>query len=217
MIKAVIFDLDGVIADSEPISGESTRIVLEKHGIRMTGDERRNAFGRRTRDIFRDALSSRNRAGDVGEMVREKDRIFLGMMKGKLKSIPDSVELVRSLKGRGIMVALATSSHEEKMRAELDELGISGLFPVRVNGDEISRGKPDPEIFISAARKLGVEPSECAVVEDSAFGVMAAKSAGMTAIGFLSPNSPGQDLSPADAVIRDISEVSGTVPATGIS
>jgi HAD superfamily hydrolase (TIGR01509 family) len=206
-IKAVIFDLDGVIADSEPISGKSTAMVLQKRGVRLTDEERRLAFGRRSPDIFRDALRSRKKAftkGTIEAMVEEKNTIMLELMKGSLKAVPGSLELIRLLSGKGLRLALATSSHKDKMEMELKELGIKGLFPVVVTGDGVSKGKPNPEIFLLAAKRIGVPPSGCAVIEDSAFGVQAAKAAGMLAIGFASPNSPGQDLSASDAIFCDL-------------
>jgi beta-phosphoglucomutase len=206
-IRAVIFDLDGVIADSEPISGKSTAMVLRKRGIRLTDDERRLAFGRRSPDIFSDALRTRKMTlnkGTIEEMVEEKNAIMLELMKGSLKAIPNSIGLVKLLLGKGLRLALATSSHPEKMEMEVSELGIKGLFPVVVTGSEVSKGKPDPEIFLLAAKRLGMKPAECAVIEDSSFGVQAAKRAGMFAIGFASPNSPGQDLGAADVAVKDL-------------
>ncbi len=207
MIRAVIFDLDGVIADSEPISGKSTAMVLARRGVTLTDDERLKAFGRRSPDIFSDALRARGKAFDsraIEVMVAEKNSLMLSLMKGSLRAIPGSVELVNALSRSGLKLALATSSHRDKMEMEVKELGIKGLFSAVVTGDDVSRGKPDPEIFLLAASKLGVKPAECAVIEDSSFGVQAAKSAGMFAIGFASPNSPGQELSSADARVSDI-------------
>lgn len=206
-IKAVIFDLDGVIADSEQISGKSTAQVLGKRGIMLTDDERRLAFGRRSPDIFSDALRARGigfSEADIETMVEEKNAIMLRSMKAGLKAIPHSIGLVKLLSGKGLKLALATSSHTKKMEMEVSKLGIKGLFSAVVTGSDVSRGKPDPEIFLLAAKRLGVPPPECAVIEDSSFGVQAAKAAGMFAIGFESRNSPGQDLSAADAAVKDI-------------
>jgi beta-phosphoglucomutase len=206
-IKAVIFDLDGVIADSEPISGKSTAMVLGKRGVSLTDDERRLAFGRRSPDIFSDALRARGKKfakADIETMVAEKNAIMLSLMKDNLKAIPGSIELIGLLSKKGLKLALATSSHKDKMKMEVEELGIDGLFNVIVTGDDVSRGKPDPEIFLLAAKRLGMKPAECAVIEDSSFGVRAAKRAGMFAIGFASKNSPGQDLSSADATVSDV-------------
>ncbi len=207
MIKAVIFDLDGVIADTEHLSARADDISLAKHGIAMTQDEKHRAFGRRMEEIYADMLQARNIKMDIKQLVREKDEVFVRLIKGNMKPIKNSLELVGFLKKHGFKLALATSSHEEKMMPELRELGIEDLFETRVSGDDVSRGKPDPAMFLEAAKRLGVRPEDCAVIEDSAFGVQAAKNAGMYAIALRSPNSPGQDLSPADMMVDDLAEV----------
>ena len=179
MIKAFIFDLDGVIADSELLSGEASIKILARHGIEMTAKERKEAIGRRNEEIYEDILAARNLHMSVPDLIKEKDEVFNNMIKGTMKPIPNSIELVKSLKEKGFEVAIATSSHTEKMEPELHELGIDHLFDVKINGDHIKRGKPNPEIFLVAAKKLGVKPEECAVIEDSEYGVEAAKNAGM--------------------------------------
>ena len=206
-VKAVIFDLDGVIADTEPLSAKADEIVLGRHGIRITPKEKHEAFGRKVEEIYDDAIKARGLNLDAKLLLEEKDEVFVGLIKGSMKPVKNSLELVGFLKKSGCRVALATSSHAVKMDAELKELGIASLFEVKVNGDEVKRGKPDPEIFLKAAKRLGMKPGECAVIEDSGFGVKAAKRAGMLAIGFRSPNSPGQDLSEADMVVDDLDKV----------
>jgi len=206
-IKAVIFDLDGVIADTEHLSERADEIVLGKYGIKMTEKEKHEAFGRRVEEIFEDALKARKIRLGTRKLVSEKDKVFLNLIRGKLRPIRNSLELVKFLRKNGYKVALATSSHMVKMDAELKELGIEKLFRIKINGDHVKKGKPDPEIFLKAAEKLKVNPGECAVIEDSAFGVQAAKRAGMMAIGFRSPNSPNQDLSGADMVVDDLGKV----------
>ncbi len=206
-VKAVIFDLDGVIADSEQLSGETTAAVLAKYGITLTDSERRETFGRRSPDIFSDALSKRNMEGNIEEMVQEKNRLLIEKVRTELKPIPNSIELVKWLKCNGYRLALATSSHSAKMQMEVDSLGIEDLFDVIVCGDDVRKGKPDPEIFLKAAEKLGAKPEECVVIEDSQFGVQAAKFAGMKAIAFDSPNTHNQDLSMADVVVDSLEKV----------
>lgn len=207
MIKAVIFDMDGVLADSEPLSSKSSEIVLAKYGIKKTDQEKKEAFGRRADEIFGDIIRVRKMKIDIPKLVKEKDETFAKLIRGNLKPIRNSLELVDFFKEMGFKVALATSSHLEKMDPELKELGIEDLFETKISGDEVNHGKPNPEIFLKAAKKLGVKPDECAVIEDSEFGVRAAKNAGMFCIGFKSPNSPNQDLSPADIVVDDLSKI----------
>ena len=207
MIKAFIFDLDGIIADSEHFSEEAGIKVWARYGVRMTRKERKEAIGRRVEEIFEDMLKARNLKMSIPKLVKEKDAIFNKIIKGTMKPIRNSIELVKSLKEKGYEVAIATSSHTIKMDAELKELGIDHLFDVKINGDHIKKGKPNPEIFLVAAKKLGVMPEECAVIEDAEYGVQAAKNAGMYAIALHSPNSPNQDLSKADMVVDDLAEV----------
>ena len=202
----MIFDLDGVIADSEPLSAKADDIVLAKHGIHKTQKEKEQSFGRRGEEIYGDLLRVRKLDIPVTAIIKEKTQVFESLIKGSLKPIRHSLELIGYLKSNGFRVALATSSHIEKALPELKELGIEGAFEVTVTGEEVKKGKPDPEIFLKTAQKLGVKPSECAVIEDSAFGVTAAKHAGMFTIGFRSPNSRGQDLSRADLAVSDLSE-----------
>ncbi len=206
-IKAVIFDLDGVIADSEPLSGKGTKMLFENHGIKLTDRERREAFGRRLPDIITDVLRARNIKLDIEKLMLERDEMFGELVRKHLRPIPNSIELVKWLRREGYRLALATSSHSSKMQLEIDHLGIGELFDVIVCGDDVRKGKPDPEIFLKAAEKLGVEPKDCAVIEDSQFGVQAAKFAGMRAIAFDSPNTHEQDLSMSDVVVDDLEKV----------
>ncbi len=213
-IKAVIFDLDGVIADSEPISGRATDKVLGNHGIILTKQEKKNAFGRRAVDIYSDAVKARNVNEDLEKMLQERSEVFNRMVKEELGPIRGSIELVKWVRNKGFRFALGTSSPLEKMNAETKKLGISGLFPLKVNGEMVKRGKPFPDIFLKTAEKLGVKPGHCAVIEDSENGVKAAKAAGMFTIGFDSPHSPNQDLSMADVVIDDISKAKDILSAS---
>ena len=206
MIKAVIFDLDGVIADSEPFSAEADDILLARYGIRKTEQERRDMYGRRFEEIYGDILRARGLDLDIKELFEAKSVIFRGLIRGRLKPIRNSLELIGFFQKKGFLTALATSSHLAKALPEMRELGIERLFGIIVSGDEVKAGKPDPEIFLRASVKLGVLPKECAVIEDSAFGVRAAKAAGMFAIAFRSPNTPDQDLSKADLVVGDLLE-----------
>jgi len=207
MIEAFIFDLDGVIADSEPLSFEASDIALAKYGIKKTEKERKEAFGRRAEDIYSDILKSRKMDMDVNVLIKEKDDVFTDIIKGKLKPIPNSLELIGFLRENKFRLALATSSHRDKMLPEVRELGIEDHFEHKITGDDVSRGKPHPDIFLKAAEKLGVSPEKCAVVEDSEFGIQAAKRAGMFCFAFDSPNSPDQDMSAADMIVSDLSEI----------
>lgn len=207
MIKAVIFDLDGVLADTELFSGQASGKALKVHGIELTDEEGKRAFGRRDIDSYSGYIESRGLDLNPKDLVKEKDRIYSELIKGKLKPIPGVAKLLKFLKKRGIPFAVASSGTPEKIRATLSELGFAGFFDIIVSAEDITKGKPDPEIFLKAAEKIGVNPGSCLVVEDAQAGIEAAKSAGMKCLALKSPNTYGQDLSGADRIINSLKEV----------
>lgn len=207
MVGAVIFDLDGVLADTEPFSIEAGRMTMKEHGIKLTPEETKRAFGRTDLDISAHAIKLRNLDLKPEVLVRKKDRIYSGLIKGKLKPMPGVRELLKALKKRGVPFAVASSGTPEKIGATLSELGFDGLFDIIVSASDITKGKPNPEIFLKAAEKIGAKPENCLVVEDAQAGIEAAKAAGMRCLALKSPNTYGQDLSGADRIIDSLKQV----------
>jgi HAD superfamily hydrolase (TIGR01509 family) len=128
-------------------------------------------------------------------------------MQNGLMPIPGSLDLIRHLNSQGIPLGLATSSFKDLVRLVLRKFRIETCFRAVVTVDDISKTKPDPEIFLAAAKGLGIPPHDCLAVEDSTNGILAAKTAGMTCIGYLSPNSRNQNLGSADAVVDRMSAI----------
>ena len=120
-----------------------------------------------------------------------------------LTAIPGTGKLIKGLKTRGYPVALASSSSGKVIEAELRKIGLYDHFDLIFSGDGIERGKPFPDIFIQTAGKLGIDPADCLVFEDSRNGVAAAKAAGMKCAGYINPTSGDQDLTAADMIIDD--------------
>ncbi len=207
MIRAVVFDLDGVLADTEGFSGQATGQAFREAGIELTPEEKTRAFGRTDLDISAHAIRLRGLGLDPGELVKRKDAIYSRLIKGRLKPMPGAGGLLETLKKRGIPFALASSGTPAKIRATLAETGLQGLFRTIISADDIRKGKPDPGIFLKAARKLGIPPGDCLVVEDAQAGIEAAKAAGMKCLALRSPGTYGQDLSGADRVIDSLGEV----------
>lgn len=206
MVKAVIFDLDGVLVDTEVFSGQATKQVFKEAGIEFTPEEREKAFGRTDLEISRDAVKSRGLDLKPEDLVSRKVQIYSELIKGKVEPIKGARELVEFLKSRGIPFAVASSGTPDKIRATFSEIGFEGLFDIMVTAEDISRCKPDPEIFLKAAEKLGIPPEECLVIEDAQAGVEAAKAAGMKCLALKSPSTYGQDLSQADRIINSLEE-----------
>jgi HAD superfamily hydrolase (TIGR01509 family) len=143
-------------------------------------------------------------APSVQELLDRDNRFRLSYFASlpQLTPIEGSRELLEGLHGR-VRLALASSSSPEIIDLVVDRLAIRGFFDAVVSGQSVRRGKPDPDIFLRTAFLLGMDPSACVVIEDSANGVKAAAEAGMACVGFRSPNSHGQDLSGADLVVED--------------
>lgn len=184
-LQAAIFDLDGTLVDSEPLYAESDWIFLEKHGIRLqAGLEEFLGIG--TRDFM---LALAERFPDnplctlpLEERIRLKDEGYIDWARGRIRPFEGVVTVARELAQRGIALAVASGSSPKVIDFELDSSGLRELFAVVVSASEVERGKPDPQVFLEAARRLGVESSRCIVFEDSGPGIIAARRAGMTCV-----------------------------------
>jgi len=207
MVAAVLFDLDGVLVDSEPVSREASDRVLAEVGIVQTDEERKRVFGRRTVDNYRDAIKARGLDLDPSELVRRKNILFAELIRGRLQPLPGVLDLLAELKDAGVKVAVVSSSSMDRVNASLEEVGLILEFDLILSGDCCVKGKPDPEPFLLAAERLGVRPGECIVLEDAEAGILAAKAAGMKVIAVRSPNTHGQDLSGADLVVESMQDV----------
>jgi len=207
MIKAVLFDLDGVLVDSEVHSTKASDQVLADVGIYLTDDERKLVYGRRTIDNYKRHIKNRGLDLDPDELLSRKTQVYKKLIKGKLEPLPGAIELVKKLKESKIKICVVSSSTLERVEASLNEVGLLWEFPVIISGNCCSKGKPDPEPFIIASEKLQVKPKECLVIEDAEAGIKAAKSAEMRCIAVESPNTHGQDLSNADLIVNSLEEI----------
>lgn len=211
MSKAVLFDLDGVLVDSEVISTEASNRVLEKVGIFLTDDERKEVFGKRTIDNYRRHIERRGLDIDPEGLVRKKNEIFAKLIRGRLKPLPGVPELLAALDDAKIRKAVVSSSPLDRVNASLEEIGFLFEFELILSGDCCTKGKPDPEPFLLAAQKLSAKPSECIVIEDAQAGILAAKAAKMRVIAVKSPNTFGQDLSKADVIVDSLKDINAEV------
>lgn len=205
MLRAVIFDMDGVLVDSEPAHHEVESILFRELGIRLRPGERDAFTGMSGTKMWEHLKETHGLAPSVQELLDRDNRFRLSYFVSlpRLTPIEGSRELLEKLHGR-VRLALASSSSPEIINAVIDRLGIRDFFEAVVSGQSVRRGKPDPDIFLRTASLLGVGPSACMVIEDSANGAKAAAAAGMACVGFRSPNSRGQDLSGADWVVDDL-------------
>lgn len=182
MIAAVIFDLDGVLVDSETISCGATADLLVARGIAIDEPEvRRRFLGRPIAAVYDHVAEITGRPLDA-RFAAEKEDLYFERARGTLRAFPGAHATVEAVAAR-FPIAIASSGSPRKVAFSLAETGLGALFSVVCTTAEVARGKPAPDLFELAAARLGVDPRTCVVIEDSVPGIVAARAAGMHAIG----------------------------------
>ena len=205
-IEAVIFDMDGVLADSEPLYHLSMNQVLQAHGHSLTDEDNRIILGTTVTHTWQWLKDRFGLDGQIEDWIGVYDRIILKNLKENVEPSPGLYDLLDSLKTRGLPIGLASSSQANWVDSVLTTLDVKDRFSVVVSGDMVTNGKPAPEIFLKAAGELGAEPSRCLVFEDSPHGIQAGKSAGMMVVAVLTDLTRDLDLSLADRRIESLSD-----------
>jgi len=210
MLKAVIFDMDGVIIDSEPTHMKLESETYKKLGIEITEDDH-NSFVGSTSQYMWEALKNKYKLNQTLEELIEYERNLyfkhLNSEECEITLIGGVKELIEDLYDNGIKLAIASSSPLNVINAITKKFQIEEYFDVFVTGDDVKRSKPEPDIFLYASEKLGVSTDNCLVIEDSHNGVRAAKKAGIKCVGINTDAAGRQDISMADLVINNFKEV----------
>ena len=208
MIEAVIFDLDGVLIDSEQVWDDVREQLAKERGGRWHPGAQRDMMGMSSPEW------SRYMHETIGlpEPPEEINRIVVERMLEKYAEgppwIPGAIAAVHRISA-AYPLGLASSSNRELIEVVLEAGGIAGLFRATVSSEEVNRGKPAPDVYLEAARRLGVDPAGCAAVEDSHNGIRAAKEAGMMCVAVPNPHfPPGDAVREADAVVGGVAELS---------
>lgn len=208
MIKAFIFDMDGVIIDSEPLYYKADRMVINDFGIDIPDEEMNKYVGISCKTVWSDIKEKYNVNAAIDEILARHALYKKGVFENEeLQAINGVNELLADLKEKKISIGLASSSPREFIEQILKSLNIIDYFEVIVSGEELKNGKPAPDIFLKAAELLNTEPDDCVVLEDSSNGVKAAKSAGMKCIAYKNLNSGIQDLSLADIIVNTLEKL----------
>ncbi len=204
-IKGAIFDMDGVIVDTVPIHFKAWKKMFTEYGKKFTfQDYKEKVDGIPRTDGGRAILTDLS----IKELIKatdKKQKYFLEYLKKeKIPVFRTTIKLIKELKSKGIKIVVISSSKNSPYI--LKRTGIIKLLDTEVNGNDITKGKPHPQIFLMAAQKMGLKPENCVVFEDAILGVKAAKRAKMLCIGIDRHNDP-QRLKEADLVVTDLKEI----------
>lgn len=206
MIKAVIFDMNGVIVDDEHIHELAFQEVCFKYKINLTHKLYQNlCMGKTDLDGFKSIIKHFKIKAQANKMVKNKTKIYLKLIPNKIKNFPGVIKLINNL-NKSYTLALASSSTKKEINMILKTLDIVKYFKVIISANDIKKGKPDPEPYLLTAKKLKTKPKDCVVIEDTKAGVMSAKNAGMMCIAITTTNSKN-NLKSADFIIKKFSEV----------
>jgi HAD superfamily hydrolase (TIGR01509 family) len=201
--SAVVFDLDGTLVDSEPLSDDAWRLVLAEHGYLISEEELQAVHGLRFGDVYA-SFARRAPLPSPDELWSEYSQVLFASFDARLVPFADAVTTARRLQAEGVPLALATSSRRERLDRTLAAVDLTALFPVTVAGDEVSDGKPAPDSYLAAAELLGIDPAHCVAIEDSQAGIDAARAAGMKVLAVTRPGLRGA-LTEADLLTDEVS------------
>ncbi len=202
-MQAIIFDVDGVLVDSNPAHFRAFHQLAAEQGWTVTDAQLRTTFGMHNQSIM-PMLAGRPLSDTQWRALADhKEGLYRALARDHLAAIDGAVDLVRACHGAGLLLAVGSSGPRANVELALATLGIRALFGAVITGDDVRQGKPDPEIFLAAASTLGVDPGRCVVVEDAPQGVEAARAAGMRVVA-VTTSRPRADLHRAHLVVDSL-------------
>lgn len=205
-MKAIIFDMDGVIINSEPLHFEIEMGLLEELGGKISKEEYETFVGTTDYHMWSTFKDRFNLKPSVEELMNIKKERFIQNIQ-RIELVDNFKEFMLMIHNEKYSMALASSNNKMAVDSIIEKFGLRKYLKVAISGDDVTNGKPDPEIFLKASEKMNIEPHECLVIEDAANGVTAAKAAGMKCIGLQNKNSGNQDLSEADLVVNNFNKL----------
>jgi HAD superfamily hydrolase (TIGR01509 family) len=210
--------MDGVIVDSEPTHYSHLKAYLKTLGVKNPEDLTENLKGVNASDTWDLLIAKFNLTHEKQFLINDSRSSYLKYLQNldQLPEIPGAVDLIKTLSKKGHRLALASSSAPKRIELFLGKLNIKSYFEVIVSGDDVSHSKPDPEIFILAAKLMKSKVSDCIVIEDANTGVRAAKAADMTCIAYAGSIHNDDDLHAADLIVKDFEALARSVAHGGL-
>lgn len=213
-IKAVIWDVDGTMVDSQPLHDRSWNKALAEYGYSfadISPEILKHKAGKKPINIAEEFVTDIKLLISPSELFKIKNEYFMSAIRNELEPMSDLTETIKSMNQSGYRQAIGSSMTAEYVSLILDMYQLKNYFEIIVTGEQVTKGKPDPEIYLSVSKKLKLQPNECVVIEDATSGIKAAKGAGCLCIALLNPDEV-EDLSEADSVIKTLTEIRNNLP-----
>lgn len=206
-IKAAIFDMDGTMVNNMEFHKKAWQAFLEKYHILLSDEDfNKKISGKKNNEIFSIVFGHTVSLEDEAKYTQEKEAMYRELYAEAIAEVPGLKSVLNHLKQKGVKLAIATTATRENREFVLKALNLEGLFDVILGDEDVTQGKPHPEIYLKTAERLGVLPSECIAFEDTLPGVASAKSAGMKVVGILTTHSK-EDLAQANYIVNDFQEL----------
>lgn len=206
-IKAALFDMDGTMINNITYHRKAWDEFIKQFGISITyKDFKSKTSGKLNKEIIPSILGMELDDKKIKQLIDEKERIYRKLYAPHVKAIEGLYTLIYQLKAKQIKIAITTTAVKENRQFILKALGLTNVFEAIVGEEHFTKGKPDPDIFLTGAKKLGVEPKQCIVFDDVPLGIEAARRAGMKSIGLLTSHTESE-LKDANIIIEDFSQL----------
>jgi beta-phosphoglucomutase family hydrolase len=209
MIKAIIFDMDGVLVDSEPFHIEIEKQQFRQYKLSVSKEEHAQYMGVASDVMWKEIAEHHSINVSVEDLIEQfkikSIRYFSEL--DEIPVMPGLIDLLEKLRSKNFPMAVASSSYPEIIKIILEKTGLRKYFDVVVSSQEAGKSKPEPDVFLLAARKLGIPAKDCLVVEDSANGIKAAQAAGMSCVAYQGAGANSQSQKEADAVVRSYAQL----------
>src|ERR1041385_7004492 len=205
---AAVFDWDGVIIDSSRQHEKSWELLAAEERRNLPPDHFQRSFGMKSERIIPELLQWTNDLPEVKRLALRKEALYREvLLAGRIAPLPGVVNWLNRLRTAAVPCIIASSTHRENIECALAALQLENFFTAMVSAEDVTHGKPDPEVFLLAAQKLGMPPNRCVVFEDAHVGIEAARAAGMKVVG-VATTHPADTLQDADRVVQQLDELS---------